>query len=185
MILSVLIAFFIAKLKKYSLAPVFQSFVLYPLFAVEILYWFFQINTFMGNYDYIKFSSYLKNAYMLVLLIPILIYKLYGAALVSSGCVLIGTVLNKIAIKANDGKMPIYPTLSKLTGYYKADSLEDIADSLHILGDLGVKLKILTDYIDIGWSILSIGDLLNHSFVTIIVFYTIKALNHDKINKLK
>lgn len=180
MILFILIAFFIAKIKKYSLSCVFRTFSLYPLFALELLYWFFQINTFLGNYDYVKYAVLLRQSYMLVLLVPVLLYRLFTPALVSSGVVLLGTALNRIAMNANDGRMPVFPTLSRLTGYYQEGSLQISGDSLHVLGDAQTKLKILTDYIDVGWSVLSIGDLLNHSFVAIIVFYTIKAMNDKK-----
>ena len=72
--------------------------------------------------------------------------------------------------------MPVYPTLSYLTGYVTPESFGSI-DSLHILGNAETKLKVLTDYIDYGYSILSIGDVIIHLFVCFMLFYLIKAVN--------
>jgi len=180
MIISILLTFLFAKVKRYKILPVFKTVALYPLFTVELLYWFFQINTFMGNYRYIQYAPYLKNAYMLVLLVPIFMYRLYGPALVGSGLVILGTILNKTAMHANHGKMPMFPTLSRLTGYLNENVILSGSDKIHVFGTSATKLKILTDYIDIGWSVLSIGDVFIHSFIIVITYFTIKAVNQKR-----
>ncbi|HAZ20295.1 MAG TPA: hypothetical protein DCY75_09020 [Clostridiales bacterium] len=182
MIIFILTAFLISKSKKYAIKPVFKAYALYPLFAIELLYWFIQINTFMGNYYFIRFSTYISSAYMVVLFLPIFLYKLYKPALVGSGMVLFGTVLNKIAMYSNGGRMPVYPTLSRLTGYYKEGAIN--TDTVHILGNSSTKMKVLTDYFNIGWSILSFGDICIHSFVLIMVYYSIKAINQTTRNEV-
>lgn len=181
MIISILFAFILAKIKGYKLLPALKSFSLYPLFLVEATYIFFQVNIFAGNYYFLQYAGFLKSAYMYVLIIPILFYKLYVPAIAGSGLVFLGTILNKIVIFFNDGKMPIYPTLSKLTGYYKVGSIEKGNDALHILVNENTKLVFLTDYIDVGYSIMSLGDVLIHSFIFVIVYYTIKAVNTKKL----
>lgn len=175
MIFSILLGFILAKFHKYKILPIFKTYLLYPLFAVELIFYVFQVSVFMGNYSFIPFAPYLKYAYMLVMFLPIIAYKLYSPALVGSGFIVAGTLLNNFVISSNAGKMPVYPTLSLLTGYFKPDSMGK--DSIHVLLNESTKYKMLTDVIDIGWSILSIGDVLIHSFIAIIVYYTIKEMN--------
>ncbi len=179
MFLFILIGLLTAKIKKHKISCIFRSIDFYPLFIVEIVHMCFWVLIFRGNYDYIKYSSYVQKMSMLSLLLPIISRKLYGQALVSSGFMLFGTLLNKICIRANDGHMPVYPTLSKLTGYFKAEGLSGGYDNLHIMFSDTTKLSFLSDYIDTGFSIMSIGDLFIYSFVPIIVHYTIKSMNSE------
>ena len=78
----------------------------------------------------------------------------------------IGGILNDIAIKANDGFMPVFQSLSY---YIKRTDLGSYGkiDNLHIVGGVDTKMKVLTDYIDLGYTILSIGDVLIRVFVFI------------------
>lgn len=177
----ILMAFLIAKIKKYSIMPIFKTYTLYPLFLVELIYIYFQINIFIGNYSFIQYSSILQTAYIAVLFLPIITYKLYPQALFGSAMMITGTLMNKLVIYMNDGKMPVFPTLSKLTGYFKPDSLSQSGDGLHILMTGDSKLNFLADYVDIGWSIMSVGDVLIHSFIGLIVYYTLKTLNNSSI----
>lgn len=182
MLISILLAFIIAKIKRYHLKPLFRAYALFPFFLVEIVYWILQITIFTGHYSVIQYADYLKSAYFLALLIPILVYKLFAPALIGSASVLIGTGLNKLVIISNGGKMPVYPTLSLFTGYFSKAPLSAI-DTLHCMGTDTTKLKFLCDYIDIGWSILSIGDLFIHAFAVIIMYYSIKAINRVALEK--
>lgn len=176
MLLSILLALGIAKFKRFRLKPVLTAYALYPFFFVELVYWVFQITVFAKNYTFLPYAEFLKTAYFLTLLVPILVYKLYAPALAGSASVLVGTGLNRLAMSANGGKMPVFPSLSLHTGYFSSAPLS-AADTVHCLGGAGTRLKILCDYIDIGWSILSVGDLLIHAFSLIILYYSIKAMN--------
>jgi len=80
----------------------------------------------------------------------------------------------------NGGKMPVYATLSKLTGYFDESTLGTV-DQVHILGNEATKYKILTDYIDVGYSILSIGDILIHAFIVMVVYSAIKENSNKHI----
>ena len=51
------------------------------------------------------------------------------------------------------------------------------ADALHVLGNAETKVKFLTDYIDYGYSILSVGDVFIHLFFCIMLYSLIKAVN--------
>ncbi|MGN0028014.1 MAG: DUF5317 family protein, partial [Clostridium sp.] len=74
------------------------------------------------------------------------------------------------------GYMPVFPSLSYLTGYAKVDSFSKVKD-IHILGNSSTKLKFLTDIFDIGYSVLSLGDIFIRCFVFIIIYNTIKKIN--------
>lgn len=74
--------------------------------------------------------------------------------------------------------MPAFPSLTYFTGYLKGDTFSKIQD-IHILGDSNVKLKYLSDFIDIGYSILSIGDIFIRVFVVIIIYVTVKKTNDE------
>lgn len=177
MYLFFLAAIILAKIKRYRVSSIFTRIDFYPLFFVEAVYIFFQINALNANYEYVRYAEYIQMAFTISLLLPILRNKLFTQSIVGAGVVLFGTLLNKIVIGANDGHMPVLPSLSKLTGYYKEGSLSQGIDSLHIALTASTKLNFLSDYIDTGFSIMSIGDLFIHSFVTIVIYYTIKRTN--------
>ena len=88
----------------------------------------------------------------------------------------VGSFLNRFVMSQNGGKMPVYATLSKYTGYFDESVLGTI-DQVHILGTEETNYKILTDFIDVGYSILSIGDVLIHAFIFLVVYETIKAVD--------
>jgi len=180
--LTIILALIIAKIKHYSLKPILKAYALYPLLLLEIGYWVLQITVFMHNYYFIQYASYVKIAYLYVMFVPIIVYKLYKPALCGSASVLVGTGLNKLVMNANSGKMPVFATFSRFTGYYNEAGMSN-TNNIHCVGTAASKLKILADYIDVGYCILSIGDLFVHAFTFIILFYTIKSLNKVKIEK--
>lgn len=182
MIETVLLAVLIAKIKGYRLKPLFKTWAVYPSMVFTLFYIFLQISIFLGCYDFVKYAGLLEKLYILTFLPLILKYKLYKSAFVGSTYIFIGTLLNKLAMLANGGKMPAFPTLSYITGYINADSFSKVKD-IHILGSSATKLKFLTDYIDIGYSILSIGDVFIRAFTFIIFFNVIKHLNESGIKE--
>lgn len=181
MYLFILIGLLLAKIKKYKISCIFKKVDFYPLFAVEAVYIFFQALVFLRNYDYLKYAPYIQKAFTLSLLLPIVLRKLHIQALIGSGLVFFGTFLNKICIRANGGFMPVYPTLSKLTGYFLEGDLSRGYDNLHIAFSGTTKLDFLADYIDTGFSIMSIGDLFIHSFIPIVMYYAIKSMNSETV----
>lgn len=181
MIETILLAMLFAKLKGYKLKPLFKSWAIYPIFGFAILYIILNSMIFFGNYSFVKYAKILETLYILIFLIPIIMYKQYVSAIIGSISIIIGTILNKIVMSANEGKMPVYPTLSYLTGYYKPESFSKIKD-IHVLGNSLTNLKALTDFIDLGYSILSIGDIFIRFFTFIIIYGSIKYLNNQKSN---
>ena len=176
MVIIILGAMLLAKIKGNKISFLFTTWIFYPTLFLESVLFFFQVNAFWGNYYFVRFASFFKIVYLLSYLIPILYLKLYKHALIGSVSILFGTLLNNFVIAQNGGKMPVFPSLSYFTGYYKPESFQLVND-IHILGSATTHWKILTDYIDVGYSILSPGDLLVHFFSFIILYETIKALN--------
>lgn len=179
MIITILIALAIAKKKGLAIKPFIQSPWFYPLFALEFCYMSIQFFTYHGNYFFIPYASYLQKAFLYSLFLPIIRFRLYIPSFIGSMLIFVGTALNGIVIAANSGKMPVYASLSKLTGYYSELPIGS-TDTLHCIGDEHTQFKLLSDIFDTGYSILSIGDLFIHSFTGIIVYYAIVQLNQAK-----
>lgn len=186
---TILLAFLVAKIKGYKIRPLFKSWTIYPLIIFEIIYLIGQVAIFSGDYKLIGFITSLKTIYLSTYLLLVFRYEIYISSIIGAISVFLGGILNDIAIKANEGFMPVYPTLSYLTGYVKPETFNLVKD-IHILGNSQTKLKIFTDFIDLGYSILSIGDVFIRIFVFIIIYNSIKKISvlkskeerHVKIN---
>ncbi|GAA0084353.1 hypothetical protein UT300007_07920 [Clostridium sp. CTA-7] len=137
----------------------------------------------MENYVVINYVGILKTLYLCSYLPLIFTYKQYIAAIIGSVFVIIGGILNDIAIWANNGYMPVFPTISYFTGYAKPDAFNKVND-IHILGDSTTKLKPLTDIFDIGYSVLSVGDIFIRLYIFIIIYNVVKLLNKSKEEKI-
>lgn len=184
MIETILLAMLAAKIKGYNLKPLFKDWAVYPIAFFTLFYVFLQISIFCGYYNFIKYASLFETLYIFTFIPLIFKYELYKSALAGSSCIFAGTALNKSAIAANGGRMPVFPTFSYITGYAKPESFLKVND-IHILGSNVTKLKFLTDYIDLGYSILSIGDVFIRLFTFIMIFSSIKYINKVKLKKIE
>jgi hypothetical protein len=90
-------------------------------------------------------------------------------------CLVIGYLLNYIAIAANSGHMPVFAYNTYFSGY--TDINEFTQDSFYILGDYTSKAIPLCDTIDIFYSNLSIGDLFIRAYIFNILFWSVKNSN--------
>jgi hypothetical protein len=135
-----------------------------------------QFSLFFHTDYFLRFVPFAKPASILSFAFALFVYSLYKPAIWGSASIVFGTVLNKFVIAQNGGKMPVYPSLSYLTGYLSPDMFGSM-DSLHILGNAETKFKFLTDYIDYGYSILSPGDIFIHLFACIMLYSMIVAIN--------
>ncbi|NLU25486.1 MAG: DUF5317 domain-containing protein [Clostridiales bacterium] len=169
-----------AHIRRHPLRPLLKAWDLLPLLAIELIHVFFQISCFAGNTRWIGLGRYLQWALLLSLLVPILRRRLYKPALWGAGCTIVGSLLNRVVMAANGGQMPVWPTLSQWTGYCTRETLSLGLDKVHILMTEGARLTFLGDYIDLGWCILSPGDVLNHLFVSIIVYYTVLSFERTE-----
>ena len=178
MFINILLATTYAKIKGYRLKPVLRAYSLYPYVIAEVISLFLQISIFLNDYRYVQYASIIKTVYLYTLIIPILVYKLYKPGIYGSILILIGTILNKFVMSQNGGKMPVFASFSKITGYYNETALP-IADTIHVVGNDATRFKFLTDFIDVGYSILSIGDVLIHAFAFIVIYSVIKEVNRS------
>jgi Family of unknown function (DUF5317) len=183
MLETIVIALIFCKIKGYRIKGIFKSWTIYPVLILEAVYLFTQINIFMGNYFVIKYVNILKTLYLCSYLPLIFVYEKYITAIIGSAFVILGGFLNDVAIKANNGYMPVFPTLTYITGYGNPDAF-DIVNDIHILGNESTKLKFLTDIFDIGYSVLSLGDIFIRVYVFIIIYNVIKEIN-TKENLIK
>jgi hypothetical protein len=175
---TILLAFLFAKIKGYKIRPLFKSWTIYPLIGFEIINLIGQVIIFSGNYEFVEFMRSSKTIYLSIYLLLVFKYEIYTSSIIGAIFVFLGGILNDIAMKANEGFMPVYPTLSYLTGYAKPEAF-DLVKDIHILGNSQTKLKILTDFIDLGYSILSIGDVFIRVFVFIIIYNSIKKISNS------
>ena len=182
MFLDLILAVAYAKIKGYRIKPALKSYFLYPFAVVELLSVFLQICIFMKNYTFVQYTGIIQNIYLYTLIIPIFAYRLYKPGITGSALILAGTFLNRFVMSQNAGKMPVYVSLSKMTGYVDEAALQSV-DNIHIIGSETANYKFLADFIDIGYSILSIGDVLIHSFIFIVIYYTIKEINVRQQNR--
>ena len=180
MIEPMILAVILAKIKGYKIKPLFKTWAIYPLVAFLIMYLGLEIMLFQGNYTFVKYSGIFHYIYLLTFLILIIKYKLNISAIIGSIFILIGSALNNFVIAANNGKMPVFPTLSYLTGYAKPNSFIKVND-IHIIGNVTTKYKFLADVIDVGYCVMSIGDICIRVFAFIVIYNTIKVINEPKI----
>lgn len=180
MIETVLLSFIVAKIRKYKLLPIFKHWSFYPVLFMALIYIYLEFTIWQGDYSLIKYSNLFKTAYLSCLLILAIDYDRMKVFLCSTPLIWIGTFLNIIAIRANGGKMPVYPSLTYFTGYAKPEMFIDSAKygDFHILGDAYTKMIPLTDVFDVfGYSVMSIGDILVRLFVFLIIYHSIKSSN--------
>ena len=175
MLLFFFLALLAGRLRGRRVGVVFCQKSLIPYFVLELCYIGVQVSAFCGYYGFVPYASWIKRLYFLVLLVPVLVHRLYIPAISGAGAAAAGTLLNRLVMNANGGKMPVFATLSRWTGYFTPD-FAAAGDTIHMVGDSSVKLAFLADYIDLGYCILSIGDLLIHSFTFIIIYAVVRAV---------
>lgn len=170
-----ILALILAKIKKYPLRPFFKSRVVYPILFSLAFYIVLKIMVFTGNYQWVRYSQAIHSCILLAYIFPALRFELYTPTLIGTCSMAAGMILNQIAIAYNNGKMPIFPSLSYITGYVNPQMVSQIS-KLHVLGNENTRLFFLTDILDLGYTILSVGDVLIQVFPFLVVFYSIKKL---------
>lgn len=176
---TIILALVYAKLKGNKIKEIFYSWTIYPLVIFEIITLLGQAASFNGHYAVIEMINKLTSVYLISYLFLILKYDLYLPAIIGSFFVVLGGKLNDIAINANGGFMPVYQSVSYLTGRVTLEEYKMIND-IHIIGNAQTKMKFLTDFIDLGYTILSIGDLFIRVFVFLIIYNAVKNANNRR-----
>lgn len=175
----------------YHFKRLFKSWEIYLPLIMMCAYIYLESCVFRRDYWFIPYQQQFKTLTLLSYLPLIFKYKLYESAwsklkqkndfiniitspmVIGTTFITLGTILNLIAIKANNG-MPVFPNLTYFTGYATIESLND---GLHMLGNMNTKLIPLTDIWDIGYSVMSIGDVFNRLYVSFIIYFSIKKSN--------
>ena len=180
MILFILLAIIIAKIRRHRIGVLLREPSLIPVWGIEIVFWLLQICIWRQDYRFIGYAGYLQTASILVLLWPIIKFRLYPQAIAGALMVSAGSIMNRIVMNANNGAMPVIPSFSGFTRYYQDGALEISQDVRHILMSDATKLNFLADYIDVGFSVISPGDVLVHLFTTIVIYCVIAKWNQRK-----
>jgi hypothetical protein len=176
MVIEIIVVFLMAKMKRLRLNYLFRTWTFYPVLLTQCALVVFQASIFWRDFTFTRYVPYAEPAVILSFLFAVVAFRLYKPAIFGAAFIAAGTILNRLAIAQNAGKMPVFPSLSYLTGYV-TPGLVGTADTLHVLGGAGTRLKFLTDYIDYGYCILSPGDVLIHLFVCVMLYSLIKAVN--------
>jgi len=176
---TIILALILAKFKKLKIKKLFTIWEFYVILAFELVYIIIQINLFQENFFLLQYLATFNAVYLCAYLLLIYRFRIFKSALVGAGSLFLGSILNQIAMTANDGRMPVFPTLSYLTGYVSGNHSMTTLDSIHKLGGQSVNYFFLTDIIDLGYSVISIGDVFIRFFVFIIIYHSVKCLNKD------
>jgi len=163
----------VIKFKEYSVKPLFKDWSFYPFVALFIVYMVLQVSVFRGNYKVASYRDMVKIAYIVTAGIMIFRHKIYRPGFAGAACALVGGLLNIIVVRANGGKMPVYPTFTLVTGYLKG--IGNLNDGLHVLGTASTNLKFLTDWMDDGWNVMSPGDVLFRLLAVVVLYYVVKS----------
>ncbi|MGE5628322.1 MAG: DUF5317 family protein [Solirubrobacterales bacterium] len=175
---TVILAFIAAKLKGYKIKPILKDWPIYIIFVVSAVYIFIEAALFKGYTEIVKYAVIYRVLYTAAFFGVIFKYELYKSTFIAVVFAAVGSELNNFVIEANGGKMPVYPSLSYITGYVNPEYFDKVKD-VHILGTSAVNYKFLTDFIDLGYCILSVGDIFISMFAFIILYTAIK---HKSIN---
>lgn len=171
---------------SYQIKPILKRWSIYPVIFMSVFYIFLQFTIIQQNYYFVQYQDIIKKAILLsyiILGMDVLFrngkHKEWTASL---ACLFGGFGLNSLVMHFNNGKMPIYPNISWSTGYTQYDMIINATKygDFHVLGDHTTKLIFACDIFDFGTSILSIGDILCRLFAFIVVYYSVKQLNHYK-----
>ena len=180
--------------KQYSIRQLFKHWSIYPSIISVIFYLYLEYTMFIGDHYFLQYSYIIKTTMLLSYLPLIHTYKLYyntkykddnilkyltSPMFISTVCLLIGSGLNKLATNSNFGYMPTYPSITFWTGYIKPDGF---IDGVHVLGNAYSNMVFLCNTWDLGFTVLSPGDLIIRFFPYIILYYSIK-ISSKKFNK--
>ncbi len=164
MIESILISILIFTLSGHNSTVIFTHLeVIIPVAIIAVVFIVGIISSLLDKRDSIK--EY-KGCFFIILSLSFLtpIVWHYKSQNILSVCLFVLSFIlcrfmNNSVIKANSGKMPVYPFLS--AKLFKKRIAEASNDQNYYLGNSQTKLKILSDWIDVGYEIYSLGDLLS------------------------
>jgi hypothetical protein len=149
-----------------------------------------EVMIFNDNYWITQYGTQIKQITLFSYIGVIYKYKLYDSQnenkselirfltspfTIAIMCLFVGYFLNYVAISANSGHMPVYPSNTYFSGYTDVNTFTE--DSFYVLGDHNSKAIPLCDNIDIFFSNLSIGDVFVRVYIFILIYYSTKRVN--------
>jgi hypothetical protein len=180
MIESYVIAMLIAIFKGYDIGVVFsRPEIVFQFFVIIFIAVTGLIMTKIGALEKMnQIKPYMVFLYFIAFLMPQIVnYRAFNLIylIVSIALYVIGGRMNDLVVKANGGKMPVYPFISvKLFKRYAEKAKNK---PIYIMGDTNTRLKILSDWIDVGYDIYSPGDLINLASYGLLFYNLIVFLN--------
>lgn len=180
MIETVLLAILFAMIKRVKPSDIFRRWEFYPVFICAIIYIVLQVGIFTGHYNLLILSNVYKIVYSAAIFLLIYRFRIYKPGFIGIATMFLGMILNQVVMNANNSKMPVFPTLTLKTGYITPDIISSI-DGMHVLGDGTTKLKYLSDIFDVGYCVMSIGDILVRLFLFIVLYYSFKSIKRKRI----
>ena len=204
---AVILAFIISFFKGYrwKIFNLFKHWSIYPIVLTCLLHIYFVYLMIQGEYWFMEYAGYIKSLSLLFYFVLIWQYKLIDISMFKSInlrkdknvqiwvwltspvvmgglCIVIGSILNKIAMFYNNNKMPVFVSNSWATGYVKADMFTKAVNygDFPIMGDMHTKLIPICDTWDVGYMVFSPGDILIRMFVFFTVYYSVKQLSSIK-----
>jgi hypothetical protein len=187
MIESVILAFLLACFKKYQIGKVFKYWPIYPVLLAVALYVYLDLSALLAGkflmLDGVEIYQIITLTFVFILL---WVTRQGKPGLVATVLLLVGKALNCFVMKANGGKMPVFPSLSNVVGTYTADKVVLIsqADPIHALGNAATKFSFLGDWIDLGYTLMSPGDVLARVFLFMVLYGAIKYANREAMNRV-
>ena len=182
--------------QQYSIKYILYHWSIVPPLLFVLFYLYLEYTMFIQNYFFLPYSHIIKIATLLSFFPLIIKYKLFEnpkyinneylnlitSPMMKSGlCLIIGSLLNKIATHFNSGYMPTYPSVTYWTKYIKPGS--SFIDGIHIIGTPYSKLIVFCNIFDWGFTVVSIGDLIIRFYVFLILFNAIKKSNQKTLIK--
>lgn len=178
---SIVIALLVVKYQRLKLKPFIQSWNMYALCGLLLLYIGLTISTFLGFHELIQYRNWFQCIVVSVFAFMAGFNNLSWKRIITSlGLLLSGGFLNRIAINLNNGKMPVFPSLSISTGYISHDMLLDMTkfSPVHTIGNYFTTKAIpLCDIFDLGFTVFSVGDPLFYIGLAVILVGVVKKLN--------
>jgi len=180
---AILLSFVVAKYKSFRIFPIFKHWAIYPILLWAMIYIYLEWAIWHSDYSLIIYANVFKAVYLSWFLILSIKYNQLKIYLKGMCFVFTGYILNYIAIRANNGKMPVFISNSWWTGYAKPDMFTKALEygDFHVMGDMYTKVIPLCDTIDLGYCCVSIGDILVRLFVFLVIYNSIKYLNQNNI----
>jgi hypothetical protein len=175
MIESILFAFLLAILSQKNIIPTLTLPTMIPIYIATALYILANILLLLNpKIPIIKYTWTILFLPLISIIYFSIRYGLYIHFLVGMILCLIGIWLNQVAVKSNNCKMPIFPSISYSTICMNDNEIS--TSKTHQLGNSKTKHIILSDIFDFGYNVFSIGDFCIFSVFGIVMYGVICRL---------